>query len=209
MKLTKYEHACFAVEQNGQTLVVDPGNFTTDLSISSDIIAVVLTHEHADHLDPKLLEAIVRQNPKAVVVAHPSVTSQLDSYKTQSVVSGQEISVGPFKLRFYGDEHAIIHPDIDSVANLGVFINDTLYYPGDAFVKPNAPVDVLALPVGAPWLKISEPIDFARAIKPRFAFPVHDAVLSGFGQATADRLIKRLVTDVEYSRLSSTTPIDI
>lgn len=208
MKLTKYEHACFTLETDRQVLVVDPGNFTTDFVPLENVAAIVVTHEHGDHFDLAHIDAIMSKNPAAVIIAHPIITNQLPHYSTRSVTTGDSITQGPFTLTFYGSEHAIIHPDIASVTNLGVMINATLYYPGDSFYEPGVPVDMLALPVGAPWLKISEAIDFVRAVKPRLVFPTHDAVLSPIGQELSDRLVSRLAPDAEYSRLGASS-IDI
>jgi L-ascorbate metabolism protein UlaG (beta-lactamase superfamily) len=207
MKLTKYEHACFTVEKNGQLLVVDPGNFTTDFITPSHVVAIVITHGHPDHFDHKQIEAIIAENPNALIIAHPEVTTQIEAFATQAVLAGDHIAIGPFDLAFYGGEHATIHPDMSPVANLGVLINDLLYYPGDSLVRPSVPVDTLALPVGAPWLKISEAIDFLRDVQPRLAFPTHDAVLSDIGKSLPDRMVPQLVPEVVYQRL--TTSIEL
>lgn len=209
MKLTKYEHACFTVEKDGHSVVVDPGGFTTDFLSPPNVVAVIITHEHGDHFDHEQLAAIIAENPEAIIIAHPTITAQIAVFQTRDVLAGDTISVGPFDLRFFGGEHAVIHPDLPVVANLGVLINDLLYYPGDSFVRPNVPVDTLALPVGAPWLTIHEVIDFVRDIKPRLAFPTHDAVLSDIGRGVPDRMIPLLTQklDIEYRRL--TDPIEL
>ena len=207
MKLTKYEHACFTVEKDNQVLVVDPGNFTTDFISPSNVVAIVITHEHSDHYDHEQLEAIIAENPEAVIVAHPSITQKIEIFQTQPVLPGDHITIGLFDLTFFGGEHATIHPDMPPIANIGVLINYLLYYPGDSFVRPGVPVDTLALPVGAPWLKINDSIDFLRDINPRFVFPTHDAVLSDIGKNLPDRIIPGLVPDVTYQRL--TTPIEL
>ena len=205
MNLTKYEHACFTVEKDDQLIVVDPGNFTTDFIAPSHVTAIVITHEHGDHFDHEHIAAIAAENPDVVIVGHPSITDRIEAFHTISVLPGDEYTTGPFSLRFFGGEHAVIHPDIPTIANLGVLVNDLLYYPGDSFVRPDVPVDTLALPVGAPWLKLSEAVDFVRDVKPRFVFPTHDAVLSDIGKGLADRLVPMLVPEIEYQRLTSDT----
>jgi len=207
MKITKYEHACFVVEDNGQVLVVDPGAYTTDFVVPSGVVAVVVTHEHPDHLDKTHLQAVVAANPDAIVIAHSDITSQLNDFKTQSVVAGEGIKVGNFALEFYGGTHATIYPELPPVANLGVLINGRIYYPGDSFALPERNVDVLALPVSAPWMKLSEAIDFAKAVNPKVIFPTHDAVLSDFGKGLPDRLVPSFVSNVEYKRLHE--PLDV
>ena len=210
MKLTKYEHACFTVEKDGKLLVVDPGAYTTDLPALESVVGVIVTHEHADHFDPTALGAIVAHNPDAVIYAHSDITRQLgDTLPHKAVTAGESVSVGPFTLQFFGGEHAVIHPDLPVPVNLAVMINDKLYYPGDSFFIPDALVDTLALPVAAPWMRISEAFDFLTAIKPRLAFPTHDAIASDAGKGLADTMTPLFAKKVgtTYQRLNE--PIDI
>jgi L-ascorbate metabolism protein UlaG (beta-lactamase superfamily) len=211
MKLTKYGHACFTVEKDGKLLVVDPGGWTTDLGSPENVVAIVITHEHQDHFDPNALGALVAHNPEAVIYAHESITKQLgDALPSQAVVAGEGVAAGPFKLEFYGGQHATIHPDMPVVANLGVMIEGKIYYPGDSFANPERPVDVLALPVSAPWMKTAEALDFLMAVKPRLAFPTHDAILSDAGKNLADNLASVFAEKVNttYQRLSQPVEID-
>lgn len=210
MILTKYEHACFTLEKDGKLLVVDPGAFTTDLPALESVVAIVVTHQHPDHFDVTALGAIIAHSPEAVIYAHESITKQLaDTLPNRAVVASEGIEIGPFRLEFYGGKHATIHTDIPIVANLGVMINGLVYYPGDSLTLPERPVDVLALPVSAPWMKQSESIDFLTAIKPRLAFPTHDAILSQTGKGLIDRLTGTFAqkVNVTYQRLSD--PLEI
>lgn len=186
MELTKFEHACFALTLDNQTLLVDPGALTTDLVIPDTIVAVVITHEHPDHFDIASLQRIIDNNPHATIVGHDNIMRRINELQTISVNASDTISIGPFDLAFYGGEHAHIRDELPLIVNLGVLINHKIYYPGDSFATPDEPVDTLALPVGAPWLKLSETVDFLTSIKPRFAFPTHDAVLSDIGKSIVD-----------------------
>jgi len=203
MKITKFEHACFAVEQNGESLVVDPGNFTTDFVVPDNVVSVVITHEHGDHLDKDLLKKIIEKNSNAVIVAHPDIIAQLGEFKTKAVNVNDKTKVGAFELEFFGGQHATIAKGFPVIANLGVLINGRLYYPGDSFTIPDQPVEILALPIGAPWLRIDEVIDFLAAIKPKLAFPTHDAVLSDIGKSLPDRLLPSIAEKVggSYRRI--------
>lgn len=207
MKLTKYEHACFTVELGSEVVVVDPGNYSTDFIAPSNVVAVIITHKHADHFDYEHIAAIMNENPNATIVADESVTSQIEAFKTQSVSVGEVVIIGDFKLEFFGGKHALIHDTLPIINNLGVFINDTVYYPGDSFALTNKPIDVLALPVGAPWLKIGEAIDFLLATKPLLAFPTHDAVLSDIGKTLVDNMLAAVTenNDIAYKRIDGTT----
>ena len=209
MKITKYEHACLVIEQDGKSLVVDPGGYTTDLVIPQNVVAVIITHEHQDHLGYDHLHAIVDNNPAAIIVAHQDVTSQLGDFKTKTAVANEGIKLGDFALEFFGGQHAVIIKDWPVVANLGVMINGRLYYPGDSFTVPDQPVEILALPVAAPWLKFSEVVDFLTAVKPKFAFPTHDAILSEAGKGLVDNILPSVAEKVgaKYQRLHE--PLEI
>jgi L-ascorbate metabolism protein UlaG (beta-lactamase superfamily) len=207
MKLTKYRHACFTLEKDGQTLVIDPGEFTQDFTPSNTIVGIVITHEHGDHFDPGMLASIYDKNPNALLISTQGVIDTMPDHLSQLAQPGQKLSVGPFALEFFGAKHAIIHDTLPIIDNFGVLINNDVYFPGDSFTLLNRPVDVLALPVSAPWLKISEVMDFFITVKPLLAFPTHDAILSDIGKELVDdRLIgvaKNLGT--EYRRIDGQT----
>jgi hypothetical protein len=99
------------------------------------------------------------------------------------VKPGDSIDIEPFHLEFFGGEHAIIHESIPTIDNVGVLVDGAFYYPGDSFSVPKgASVEVLAAPVGAPWLKIGDAMDFVLAVKPRRVFGTHDMTLSVAGR---------------------------
>ncbi|MDB5177379.1 MAG: hypothetical protein JWN75_1047 [Candidatus Saccharibacteria bacterium] len=203
MKITKFEHACFVVEQNGQSLIIDPGHYTTDLVIPQNVVAVVTTHNHADHYSEEHLQHIVDKNPDVVIIGLDEVVSQITDIKTLSVVANEGVKIGEFELEFFGGRHAVIISDIPVIGNLGVMINNRIYYPGDSFTVPDQPVEILALPVAAPWMKFSESIEFLRAVKPTLAFPTHDAILSDEGKGLPDMMIPGFAEKVgtKYQRL--------
>ena len=195
MRLTKLEHATLVLERSGKTLVVDPGSFTTPITDSlgdaSSVVAVVLTHEHADHWTPEQLNRLLEKAPGIPIFAPEGVAAAASDFDITVVNGGDEITVEPFTLRFFGEKHAVIHSSIPVVDNVGVLINDVLYYPGDSFTVPEGvEVDVLATPVGAPWLKIAEVIDYVLEVKPKRSFATHEMVLSAAGKAMGGDRIK-------------------
>lgn len=207
MELTKYEHACFTVEKDGKSIIVDPGSFTTDLTISDNVVAVILTHDHGDHFDESQLGDIIAKNPDALIIGPQAVTSQLTNYETRAVHGGDSFALEGFDLDFYGEDHAIIHPGIPTAQNVGVLIEDRVYYPGDSFTIPEKSVATLALPIAAPWLKIEDAIEFMKAIGARFTFPTHDAVLSATGKQVTDNVVNRFTeaAGTEYRRIDGET----
>jgi L-ascorbate metabolism protein UlaG (beta-lactamase superfamily) len=183
MRLTKLEHACLILEKDGRKLVVDPGSFTAPLIDLHDVDAVVVTHEHADHWTPDQLTHLLATNPDATVYGPAGVATAAEGFDVHVVADGDTVEVGPFTLAFHGSRHAVIHESIPVIDNVGVLVDGSLFYPGDQFTVPPVPVDVLATPVGAPWLKVAEVIDYVAAVKPRLAFPTHEQTLSAPGLA--------------------------
>lgn len=183
MRLTKFEHAALLLEDSGERLFVDPGSFTSPLTDTARTAAVVITHEHADHWTPEQLNRVLDLSPDVPIFAPEGVAAAARDFAVTVVHAGDTIKAGPFTLRFFGGRHAVIHESIPVVDNLGVLVNDVLYYAGDSFTIPEGvEVDVLATPAGAPWLKIAETIDYVLAVKPKRSFPTHEMVLSRSGK---------------------------
>jgi L-ascorbate metabolism protein UlaG (beta-lactamase superfamily) len=190
MRLTKFEHAALLLEQTGRKLFIDPGMFTTPITDAANTVAVVITHEHPDHWTPEQLRRILDASPDAVVYGPEGVVKAAGDVAVTRVDPGDSVEAGPFSLRFFGGRHAVIHSSIAVVDNVGVLVNDVLYYPGDSFAVPEGiEVDTLAVPAGAPWMKIAEAMDYVLEVKPRRAFPTHEMVLSVAGKNMSnDRL---------------------
>jgi L-ascorbate metabolism protein UlaG (beta-lactamase superfamily) len=189
MKLTKHEHAALVLDMTHDTLVVDPGAFTMPLTDLRNVVGIVITHEHPDHWTPEQLDRILAMNPDAKIFGPQGVALAAPSYPVTVVKDGDEFTVGEFTLRFFGERHAVIHSSIPVIDNVGVMVNDTVFYPGDAFTVPPMPVDTLAVPVGAPWLKIGEVMDYVTAVSPRRSFPSHEMVLSVIGKNMANERV--------------------
>ncbi|MCS5736153.1 MBL fold metallo-hydrolase [Herbiconiux daphne] len=190
MRLTKFEHAALLLEQSGKKLFIDPGSFTTAITDAANTVAVVITHEHPDHWTPDQLRRILDASPDATIYGPEGVVRAAGDFAITRVDPGETVETSPFTLRFFGGRHAVIHSSIPVVDNVGVLVNDQLYYPGDSFFVPEGlDVDVLAVPAGAPWLKIAESMDYLLEVKPRRAFGTHEMVLSVAGKSmAADRL---------------------
>lgn len=183
MRVTKFEHASLRIDQNGETLLIDPGSFTTPLIELAGVVAVVLTHEHPDHWTPEHLDRILRTAPGIPIFGPAGVARAAEGYEITVVSPGETRTVGEFTLRFFGGTHEIIHSSIPVIDNVGVLVNDEFYYPGDSYAVPEGvEVGTLAAPLGAPWLKIGEAIDYVLAVKPRRAFGTHDMTLSVAGK---------------------------
>lgn len=212
MRITKQEHACLILESAGKTLVIDPGVFTTALIGLNDVVAVVMTHEHGDHWTADQLNHILDRNPGVKFYGPEGVAIAASDFDITVVRDGDMVAADPFALRFYGEKHAVIHSSIPIVDNVAVLVNDALYYPGDSFTVPEGvEVDTLAAPVGAPWLKIGDAIDFVLAVRPRRAFATHEMVLSTVGKGMGGERLKWAVEQGggEYVALEPGDSLDL
>lgn len=191
MRLTKLEHAALILEDEGARLFIDPGSFTVPITDAVGAVAVVITHEHADHWTPEQLNRILEQSPDAVVLGPEGVAKAASGFRVRTVHSGDTVEVAPFTLRFFGGRHAVIHSSIPVVDNVGVVVNDALVYPGDSFASPGlSEIDVLAVPSSAPWLKAAEFMDYVLGLRPKHSFSTHEMVNSVIGKQMADGRIK-------------------
>jgi L-ascorbate metabolism protein UlaG (beta-lactamase superfamily) len=188
MKVTKYEHATLFISVADDTLVIDPGMFFTPGELSG-IVAVVITHEHGDHWTPDQLNRIIEKSPEVKIFGPAGVATAAEGFDVTVVKAGDEIEVGAFTLKFFGEKHAVIHESVPVPDNVGVLVNGEFYYGGDAYVVPDVKVGTLAAPIGAPWLKIGDAMDYVLEVKPKRAIYAHDMTLSVAGKGMhADRL---------------------
>jgi L-ascorbate metabolism protein UlaG (beta-lactamase superfamily) len=180
MTITKLGHCCLLIEVRGKRILTDPGMFTTDThSKLEDLDYVLFTHEHPDHFHLESLKKILELNAGVKVYANVSVGDLLENAGMvyTLVQSGEEIGLGEdLFMKGVGTKHAEMHSSMPASDNTGYLLDNRLWYPGDSLTDPQTSVEILALPVAGPWMKISEAIDYAIKLKPKFAFPVHDGI---------------------------------
>jgi L-ascorbate metabolism protein UlaG (beta-lactamase superfamily) len=183
MRLTKFGHSCLLVEEGQARMLLDPGVLSGGFEGLEGLTALLFTHQHADHLDPERLRGLLDRNPGVRVVSDEGSAKPLGEAGADAEVvhDGDELDLGGVSVGVAGRDHAVIHPDIPLIPNVGYLVGGRLFHPGDAFTQPGQAVEVLAVPAGAPWLKGSESIDYLRAVRPQVAVPVHEKVLSAAG----------------------------
>ena len=190
MDLTKYGHACVVLSKDGRRLVVDPGAFTED-GVIGDAEAVLVTHEHPDHLSVEALDAAWAQNPDLRVWTTAAVAEILGDRhgRVTAVTDGDTFSAAGFDVTTVGEWHAVIHPDVPRMQNVGFVVDGTVFHPGDAFTMPGRPVETLLTPAHAPWSKLQEIIDWVRAVSPARTVSVHDGALNDRGLGLVNRML--------------------
>ncbi|GAC1412940.1 MAG: MBL fold metallo-hydrolase [Candidatus Doudnabacteria bacterium] len=173
------------IEEQGVRLLTDPGTFTQGQNELENIDAVLITHEHQDHFHIDSLKEILKKNPQAVIITTAVVSELIRKDNLDCLVNvvehGQSMEVEGLLIEGFGEKHALFHSSMPQSTNVGFLIAGRLFYPGDAFTNPHKAVEILALPVAGPWMKIGEAIDYALELRPRVIFPVHDGVLKNPG----------------------------
>ena len=177
MKLTHLGHACLLVETDGARLLIDPGT-TSSFEDVRDLDAVLVTHQHADHVDVPRLAALLAANPGARLVVDPDSVTAVDGLPADHVVArpGDRLTFGGSTVDVAGRP-----------ARRRLRRRARLHELGLPRRRRRAPAPrrlVLRArprrstcspsPIDGPWLKLSEAVDYVHAVAPRVAVPIHE-----------------------------------
>jgi L-ascorbate metabolism protein UlaG (beta-lactamase superfamily) len=193
VQLTKYSHSCVRIDDGDRALVLDPGMFSEVNAALDGAAAVLITHEHPDHIDLEELRAAGRRNSELRIWAPRPVADALQLGDQVTVAEpGQAFEAAGFAVRTFGGQHALIHPTIPVVPNVGYLLEDAVYHPGDALFVPPVPVQMLLAPIHAPWSKTAEVIDFVVAVRAPLVIGIHDALLTDAGRSIVEGHVERI-----------------
>jgi L-ascorbate metabolism protein UlaG (beta-lactamase superfamily) len=180
MRITKYGHSCLHVVDEQASILTDPGAFSGPFEDLTGLTAVLVTHQHPDHVDPDRLKAVLATNPDAALYTDPDTVTVLAGHgiEATAVQTGDVLDDVGTLVEAWVADHAIIYGDLPGITNACYLIGDRLFLPGDSFSLPGRDVDILALPVSAPWMAVKEAIDYLHEVAPAIAVPVHEKVLA-------------------------------
>jgi L-ascorbate metabolism protein UlaG (beta-lactamase superfamily) len=204
MLLTRLSHACVRLESDGRVLVIDPGTFA-EASALDGADAVLITHEHGDHVD------VTKLTGRDVAVFAPGpVVEQLaaEGITATEVAANDAFDAAGFAVRAVGGTHADIFAGYPGCANIGFVVDENVYHPGDSYFVPELEISTLLVPAAGPWAKLAESIEFIRAIKPARAIPIHDAILNDAGRDLADSVLRHFA-ETDYQRVAVGASIEI
>lgn len=192
MRITHLGNAAVLVETDDARILIDPGNLSDAWHSLTDLDAVLVTHQHPDHIDPNNIGQLLSSNPAAKVLVEPSILGQVADGSIPELPNAtafppdDQTVIGDVLITAVGGQHAIIHRDIPRIGNVGYVLRSagqpTLFHPGDAYDTAPQGVDVLAMPTYGPWAAMKETVDFVRAVGALEGFPIHGELLNERGQ---------------------------
>jgi L-ascorbate metabolism protein UlaG (beta-lactamase superfamily) len=193
MRISHLGHSCLLVEYDDIRILLDPGTFSNDFDFVEDVDAIVVTHQHPDHLDMDRLPGLLKGSPDARLLVEPLAAAGVAA---EPFAAGESTSFGSVTMAGVGGLHALIHREIPRIANTGIVLraegSPTVFHPGDMIDTAPEGIDVLAMPLAAPWCAFKETAEFVRSVTPAVAVPIHDGMVSPAGRATYLRLTAAL-----------------
>jgi len=185
-------YAGVTLKTSSKTLVVDPVDVKA--KVFQNVDAVLVTHEHYDHLDPSLVAEIFRLSQCMVVADSTSVRrlrNTIPGEKLVEVQPGSEVKLGDVSIKAEKCNHppaaTPVSYIITSEDGVKVFHTaDSLPFPEMAAIGEREKLDIVFCTVGiAPGTSPETGLEIARLTKPKVAVPYHtgsSADLRKFGE---------------------------
>lgn len=176
MRITKYPQSCFILEKNGERIIVDPGNFVAEKYKAEDlpeVEGILITHRHADHLYPPLVQALTRGGT-VPVIANQDVADFLgDGIVTSVVRDGEELGVAGFTVKAYERAHVLMPDGSEGPQNTGFMIDDTFFHGGDTSDVNGITAKIAAIPIAGPDISPRDAFRMAQELQPETVIPMH------------------------------------
>lgn len=164
MNITFYGHACFGIEWEGNSLIIDPFIRPNELAKHIDIDSInadyiLLTHGHEDHVADAMYLA---QKNDATLISNFEIVSWFASNgheKGHPMNHGGSKNFGNFSVKYVNAIHSSVLPDGSYGGNPGGFIvkanGKSVYFAGDTaltydmkLIGEYEDLDAAVLPIG-------------------------------------------------------------
>jgi L-ascorbate metabolism protein UlaG (beta-lactamase superfamily) len=188
-------HGSLWFKVNGYIIYVDPvrssGNY--DFLPKADMILV--THEHGDHLDPKLIEDL--KKPGSLLFCNQNSTSKVSWGMVMKAGDRQEINniiveaVDAYNIVNESSPGHPFHPKGSGIGYILTIGGKRFYIAGDTENTPEMKslknIDVAFLPMNLPYTMTPAMVaDAALAFRPKILYPYH------FGETDTNEIVKLL-----------------
>ncbi len=210
MKITKYKQSCLLVEDNGQTAIIDPGQWSMESVIADvqkwpPIDYILITHGHDDHMDINLIDAIRDYHPNSVIISNQTVADRLNK-------RGMRTSIAtPGDINMATTAHPPLwrgepEPPENSIFTLW----GKLTHMGDSF-QMIRPAPIVAMPIVAPWGSFAGAMEVLLQMQPQAVVPIHDWHLSDQGKVWYYERAEQTLAQagILFYPLSTGQPIEI
>jgi L-ascorbate metabolism protein UlaG (beta-lactamase superfamily) len=192
-------HASFYIKAEGKTVFVDPFNVSEAVRERADL--VLITHAHFDHCSRKDIDRVSKAGTKVIAAPgcldpkeYGGVTIAKPGFRERVEGIGIEAVPAYNVKRERLQSHPRANEWVGYVISIG---NMRIYHAGDTDFIPEmkslGDIDAALLPAGGTFtMDVSEAIEAAKAIAPRFFVPMHYKNLLGQdgSMAAEERMVK-------------------
>ncbi len=191
MTITRYPQSCLVIQNNGHTIVIDPGTDFLESHTVDDLAgveAVLYTHQHGDHYDASIEHALRAKGAEIICNASTATLIEGDCHV---VNDGDSFEVFGFSVVARELPHSLLPDGAEGPQNTGYVIDGVLFHPGDGKDIDDLLVDTLALPITGPDISMKDAFDFAKKLEAKTVIPIHYDKLGASPdvyKAFADRL---------------------
>ncbi|MCI6573914.1 MAG: MBL fold metallo-hydrolase [Actinomycetaceae bacterium] len=190
LTITRGVHAAVTISSETTSIVVDPGYFGYPESVES-ADAVLVTHNHFDHVDVPSLAASIRAHPQLKVFSPTPLSLDAPDSDVTLVAEGDAFTVGDIPVRVVGKEQARASLDDGVIPNVGYLVAGAVLHPGDAHQDCEG-VDTLLTALAAPWQNNPQLEEYLRRVRPKRVIGIHDATLNDLGREFAQKTLARI-----------------
>jgi L-ascorbate metabolism protein UlaG (beta-lactamase superfamily) len=178
--ITRLADSCLIVATDTNRTLIDPGGFAytwdgIDLDSIGDVSNVLVTHEHADHVNVDFVKWLLDRGTDVTVHCNEATAAMLARADVEA------LTVPATDTSFEDVTHETL-PTGATLPNRSWTIDDVLTHPGDSY-QPTTTAPVMALALLAPWGSMTASVEFAKRLQPRQVIPTHDFYLSESGRA--------------------------
>ena len=175
MKVTKYPQSCLIIEKSGKRIIIDPGSFVSAKYSASDLLPadlILITHEHGDHIDPKLLDELL-DDKKIPVIANESTAKILEGRVTKVINDHETIEIEGFEIAARELPHVLMVNGSEGPQNTGYVIDKIFFHAGDGIKLADLHVETAAIPLAGPDISPHDVYKFISELGCETVIPIH------------------------------------